>query len=112
MDIHSNLYCAGAKAYAREEDARFCDTPCSVTVSENGCAVTLSVTGAHPDQSVSLVSSDMLGVAFQPNQRFENTDGTPIVIDSDIQGKPRTESCSAAGPINNSQTDYTLTWTL
>ncbi|SMC59851.1 Right handed beta helix region [Oscillospiraceae bacterium] len=36
-----------------------------------------------------LIDSDVLGCAFEPEQRFENPDGTPIVFDTDLQGKKR-----------------------
>ena len=36
-----------------------------------------------------IISSDILGYAFEPDQRFENPDGTSIVFDRDIFGKKR-----------------------
>ena len=36
-----------------------------------------------------LIDSDTLGKAFEPEQRFENPDGTPITFDTDFEGKKR-----------------------
>ena len=40
-------------------------------------------------QEVSLISSETLGMAFEPEQRFENPDGSDIVFDTDILGHKR-----------------------
>ncbi|MBQ3899913.1 MAG: hypothetical protein II741_08770, partial [Lachnospiraceae bacterium] len=36
-----------------------------------------------------IITSDTLGCAFQPEQRFENPDGTAITFDSDYFGNHR-----------------------
>jgi hypothetical protein len=36
-----------------------------------------------------IINSDILGCAFEPEQRFENTDGTAITFDSDFFGNHR-----------------------
>lgn len=38
---------------------------------------------------VSLITSETLGEAFEPEERFENPDGTDIVFDTDIYGNSR-----------------------
>ena len=38
---------------------------------------------------VGLISSDTLGKAFEPEERYENPDGTDIVFDTDYLGKHR-----------------------
>ena len=37
-----------------------------------------------------MITSDILGKAFEPDQRFENPDGSAIVFDTDYYGKKRT----------------------
>ena len=49
------------------------------------------------DFTVGLVSTETLGQAFEPEQRFENRDGTPIVFDSDFFGAHRSLK-AAPGP--------------
>ncbi|MCR4886216.1 MAG: hypothetical protein K5919_04805, partial [Clostridiales bacterium] len=41
------------------------------------------------DFRVGLVSTDTLGRAFEPEQRFENPDGTDILFDRDYFGNHR-----------------------
>ena len=41
------------------------------------------------DFRVGLIHSDILGCAFEPEQRFENPDGTAILFDSDYAGAHR-----------------------
>lgn len=36
-----------------------------------------------------LISSDILGKAFEPEERFENPDGSDIVFDRDYLGETR-----------------------
>ena len=36
-----------------------------------------------------IITSDFLGNAFEPEQRFENPDGTEIVFNRDYFGNPR-----------------------
>lgn len=36
-----------------------------------------------------MVNSDVLGYAFEPEQRFENPDGSTIVFDRDCHGNTR-----------------------
>ena len=36
-----------------------------------------------------MIFSDLLGKAFEPDQRFENPDGTPITFDADYFGGHR-----------------------
>ncbi len=44
-----------------------------------------------------MISSDQLGEAFEPEERFENPDGSSIVFDTDYYGKKRGEQVTA-GP--------------
>lgn len=36
-----------------------------------------------------MINTDVLGKAFEPEQKFENPDGTPIRFDADYFGKQR-----------------------
>ena len=38
---------------------------------------------------VGIINSDILGYAFEPEQRFENPDGSDIVFDKDFLGVHR-----------------------
>ena len=43
------------------------------------------------------ITTDTLGMAFEPEQRFENPDGSDIAFDTDMHGNRRTGRCPA-GP--------------
>ena len=45
----------------------------------------------------SLITSGTLGTAFEPEERFENPDGSDIVFDRDFYGNTRNAS-TLAGP--------------
>ncbi|MBO4337309.1 MAG: hypothetical protein J5842_04480, partial [Lachnospiraceae bacterium] len=50
----------------------------------------------------SLITSDVLGMAFEPEQRFEAPDGSDIIFDTDINGNKR-DGGICAGPFTDSQ---------
>jgi len=45
-----------------------------------------------PTDLDNMIDSEILGYAFEPEERFENADGTSIVFDSDIRGMNRTDT--------------------
>ena len=44
-----------------------------------------------------IITSDTLGMAFEPEERFENPDGSDIIFDADYYGNKRGE-LPVAGP--------------
>ena len=101
MDIHfahlpvwsdGNAYFAGAKAWKNEKD-KLVDENAAVYARlecEDGHYVlktnVYELLGAFGD---SIINSDTLGKAFEPEQRFENPDGTDIIFDEDYFGGHR-----------------------
>ena len=87
-----NVYLGGAKSWEKETDCLRDDrSAVKVELIEkdgkpfldtNVCALV----GAY---RAGLVTSDVLGKAFEPEERFENSDGTDIVFDSDYFGSHR-----------------------
>ena len=59
------------------------------------------------DFRAGVVTSDTLGCAFEPEQRFENPDGTPIVFDRDYCGDHRGLS-ALPGPFAEAQAERTV----
>ncbi len=51
--------------------------------------LTTNLSGYLKDFSVNIITTDTLGKAFEPEQRFENPDGSPITFDSDYFGTHR-----------------------
>ncbi|MBE5828106.1 MAG: hypothetical protein E7305_01440 [Butyrivibrio sp.] len=55
------------------------------------------------------INTESLGIAFEPEQRFENPDGSPIMFDSDYFGRKRGLH-PVAGPFEECNTDrFTVT---
>lgn len=50
-----------------------------------------------PQFNTSMISTEYLGEAFEPEQKFENPDGTEIIFDKDYFGNHR-EICPICGP--------------
>ncbi len=54
-----------------------------------------------------IVSTDTLGIAFEPEQKYENPDGSPIIFDKDFLGNER-EKQPFPGPFDSDFTDKIL----
>lgn len=87
-----NAFFNGAKAWEHEENSLM-DSEHEVTVAfveENGtCRLRTNLYDFLGGFTVPLICSDTLGIAFEPEQRFENPDGTDISFDSDYFGTHR-----------------------
>ncbi|MBQ4384037.1 MAG: right-handed parallel beta-helix repeat-containing protein [Firmicutes bacterium] len=90
--IDGNVYFNGAKAWEKEQHNRV-DT-------EHNVSVDVAVKDGKPVLETDLyqylegfrcgmIDSDVLGRAFEPDQRFENPDGTMIRFDADYLGDHR-----------------------
>ena len=88
-----NVYFGGAKPRKGETDAVCIREPAEVRFLEEDGVLTLrtNVYRHLAGVSCSLISTGTLGRAFEPEQAFENPDGTPIVFDSDYRGERRTD---------------------
>ena len=60
-----------------------------------------------PDVPASVISTKVLGEAFEPEQRFENPDGTPIVFKADYYGQERGIR-PVPGPFAQAADDFVL----
>lgn len=87
-----NLYLSGAKAWAKEAGAVILpDAEISIELIEKDGVTTIET---NLDQFLEGITCDMihtatLGKAFEPEQPYENPDGTPITFDADYYGKHR-----------------------
>ncbi len=90
--IDGNAYFEGAKSWKNEKNA-FSDKSGKVhvdVVEKNGSYyLDTNIYDALKDFNVDMVSTETLGKAFEPQQLFENADGTPITFDSDYSGNHR-----------------------
>jgi hypothetical protein len=61
------------------------------------------------DFTAGIVNSDILGEAFEPEQRFENPDGTDIIFDRDYLGEHRGLS-AVPGPFASKEAAKKILW--
>lgn len=90
--IDGNAYFGGAKAYAGEKHKLLdADSEAYVDLTwKNGKPVLkTNVYDLLGDFRARMIDSDTLGRAFEPEERYENPDGTDIVFDADYFGGHR-----------------------
>ena len=94
-----NVYYNGAKPCSKEKDAVVVDRPVRFTLEdrEEGWILDTDLYADLPAQRPSMVDTERLGMAFEPEERYENPDGTPITFDTDYYGDRRGEGFPA-GP--------------
>ncbi len=94
-----NVFFNGAKPSAKERNFHV-DTEHEVKLElvedENGWRIESDLFDYLPTDC-DLIDTDTLGMAFEPEQRFEAPDGSDIVFDTDIKGKKRAAAIKA-GP--------------
>ena len=56
-----------------------------------------------------MIATETLGMAFEPEQRFENPDGTSIIFDQDYFGERRM-ICPLPGPFVSEETAKKVLW--
>lgn len=94
--IDGNAYFNGANLYSKEKNRLVNDktqVQFLMTNGENGMLkinTNLFEILRESDFTCSQIDSDVLGYAFEPEQRFENTDGSDIIFDLDLLAFERT----------------------
>ena len=87
-----NIYFNGAKPCDTEENC-YVDEEHTVSLelkeSDGTWKLSTNLYNFLPQLETQMVSTELLGEAFEPEQRFEAPDGTPIVFDQDYFGKRR-----------------------
>lgn len=82
-----NVYCNGARPWEKEKSPIHAKSSISLVLEEQDGAYTLKTNLydelAQIKPSVPFVSTDFLGMAFEPEQKFESPDGAPILFDKD-----------------------------
>lgn len=102
--IASNLYFNLALPFEREEgsieDRTF--NPQAEILEENGRVyLQISINSSFESVDAEIITSENLGIAFQPEVPFVNVDGSDIRIDTDILGSPRDTENPMVGPLEN-----------
>ncbi len=86
-----NVYLGGAKPWKHEGECLVSDQmPVVELVEKDGRPVLrTNVYDLIRDFRAGMINSDILGCAFEPEQRFENNDGSAITFDRDYYGNTR-----------------------
>lgn len=98
--INGNTYLNGAKAFDREEKNYIDDMNPGMSIEEKEEGVYLNITlpEAMFELDTAPICTELLGMPRLTEQRFENPDGSDIVLDYDLLGKNRKDKATV-GPI-------------
>ena len=109
--IDGNAYFNGANYYKNEEHKLCSDAnPLIVLYEKDGkCYLKTNLAELIKDFHVNALCTESLGKAFEPEQSFENPDGTPITFDSDYFGSHRSIS-PLAGPFAHYEKTEITVW--
>ena len=90
--INGNAYFNGAKAW-KQEESKLIDEKNQVTVElveqDGGYSLKTNVYEFLGEFQDGIITSDTLGFAFEPEQRFEDPDGSTIIFNEDYLGGHR-----------------------
>lgn len=107
-----NCYYNGAKAWEKEKDA-YADTEHEIRISveqrEDGWFLKTNLYGYLPAENKGMISTEVLGEAFEPEQKYEQPDGTPIVFNQDFFGRHRSVT-PTAGPFEGTTSGEIKIW--
>ena len=106
--IDGNAYLNGATISRHDGHYLKNDTDeAKISLSEKDGHVTLStnIFELVKDFRDGIITSDILGCAFEPEQRYENPDGTEIIFDRDYFGEHRGLS-AIPGPFAEAKDEY------
>ncbi len=86
-----NVYFNGARPWEKERDFAVADHTASLVLEERDGEYVLKTDLYQylPEIAAPCISTELLGMAFEPEQPFENPDGTPILFDRDYFGVHR-----------------------
>ena len=95
-----NVYLSGAKAWCKEQNKLVDGAEVKIALKEQDGRYTLDTNlydllGGFRD---AIIDTDTLGLAFEPEEKYENPDGTPITFNSDYFGGHRTGVDALPGP--------------
>jgi hypothetical protein len=102
MYCASNLYFGDAAPYKQgeEDSASYADLnpQYEIVREDDNVYLILDLSDRVATVEGKIVTSELLGYAFQSRARFENADGTPVCIENDFYGENRPSGKITVGP--------------
>ena len=98
-----NVFLGSAKPWEKERDfteVTDCAVDIKVEQQDGGWYLATNLYDILPELKSNIISTETLGMAFEPEQRFENPDGSDITFDETWFGTKRNGSC-VPGPFAN-----------
>ena len=79
-----NIYFNGAKPWKKEPDPTVVDEQAEISVKEgkDGWQIDTNIPALLPRKTGRTIETKILGMAFEPEQKYENPDGSPIVFEN------------------------------
>jgi hypothetical protein len=103
MFVNGNVYLNGANSFTEEKEKLEIDTNPEIRIleKEDGVYLIMNMDEKIAEMENQIITSKILGKAKIPDARFENQDGSPILIDYDYFAKKRNKQNPVAGPFAN-----------
>jgi hypothetical protein len=103
LETGGNAYYNGARPYSKETKPVTAGARARAEVVEDGGSVYLQLElGQDVERAATArVTTALLGKAKVPGLAYENTDGSPVAVDSDFAGKKRKQVNPTAGPFED-----------
>ncbi len=95
MTIQNNVYLNKAENWTHEKNPRVLegfDAKVSIVEEDGHIWLYTNLGEIMENQFADRITTDTLGKAFEPDQAYENRDGSPVSIDFDFNGTPRGET--------------------
>lgn len=101
-----NVYCNGAQAWKKENDPECLECVKFAIEEENeALRVKTNLYEKIHESTRKMITTENLGIAFEPEQHFENPDGSPIVLNKDYFGN-QYPLHPLPGPFAEAQSDF------
>ncbi len=104
LQTGGNVYYNAARPYAKESQCLLqqeVDPGLKLVQKGDGVSLHLALGPALANAKTVLVTTQLLGKAKIPGLSYEKPDGSPLKVDTDYFGKPRSEENPTVGPFEN-----------
>lgn len=95
--MSGNYYADGVPAYERDKNSVCTNSAANakISVEEDGLYLEMNIDECFNDVKTEIITTQKLGMPRITEALFENPDGTPIILDTDILGNKRGEAPTA-----------------